>query len=94
MEKEIYSSGLVLEGGGIRALYASGVLDAFMEKEIERGDCFLLCSDGLTDMLSGEQILHILREEDSAKACAEHLVQEALDHGGYDNITVMVVKMK
>ena len=66
----------------------------FMEKEIERGDCFLLCSDGLTDMLSGEQILHILREEDSAKACAEHLVQEALDHGGYDNITVMVVKMK
>ena len=45
-------------------------------------------------MLSGEQILHILREEDSAKACAEHLVQEALDHGGYDNITVMVVKMK
>lgn len=35
MEKEIYSSGLVLEGGGIRALYASGVLDAFMEKEIE-----------------------------------------------------------
>ena len=31
----MYKSGLVLEGGGIRAIYSSGVLDAFMENDIE-----------------------------------------------------------
>lgn len=50
----------------------------------------LLCSDGLTKHVSDERIAEILRGMTSAKQACEQLVQEALDDGGSDNITVIV----
>jgi protein phosphatase len=55
------------------------------------GDRFLLCSDGLTDLVSDAQIGAILNEhQDPEKACSA-LVALALDHGGVDNVTALVV---
>ncbi|HCT91635.1 MAG TPA: serine/threonine protein phosphatase [Lachnospiraceae bacterium] len=59
--------------------------------EARPGDVCLLCSDGLTDMLEDEAIAGILEEESGAEAKARRLVQEALDAGGRDNVTVAVV---
>jgi serine/threonine protein phosphatase PrpC len=54
-------------------------------------DCVhLLCSDGLTKHVSDEQIAKRIKEMTSAKQCAEALLQDALDGGGTDNITVIV----
>lgn len=50
----------------------------------------LLCSDGLTKHVSDEQIAERLRTMTSAKQCCEALVQDALDAGGSDNITVVI----
>lgn len=61
--------------------------------ELTLGDCFLLCSDGLTDMLWDAEIAQILVEKDSPAVQAAKLVQEALDSGGRDNITVIVIKI-
>jgi protein phosphatase len=57
----------------------------------EPGDVFLLCSDGLTDMLSDDAIASVLRsfEADPATA-ANRLVDAANDAGGFDNISVIV----
>ncbi len=50
----------------------------------------LLCSDGLTKHVSDEQIAERLRTMTSAKQVCEQLLQDALDDGGTDNITIIV----
>lgn len=50
----------------------------------------LLCSDGLTNMLSDEQISEIIGENENLQQGAEALVRLANKKGGLDNITVVV----
>jgi protein phosphatase len=50
----------------------------------------LLCSDGLTKHVSDEKIAERLRTMTSARQVAEQLLQDALDAGGTDNITIIV----
>lgn len=54
------------------------------------GNAVLLCSDGLTRHVSDDRIRHHLRSMTSSRQVCEDLVQEALDGGGSDNITVIV----
>ena len=58
------------------------------------GDTYILCSDGITDMLTDNQISCILQQNDSVKNCAKAIFQAAMDSGGKDNATVIVVKVK
>jgi serine/threonine protein phosphatase PrpC len=57
------------------------------------GDLFLLCSDGLTSMISDEEIGSILRSAESLDAAADTLVRAANQSGGKDNITVVVFRV-
>ena len=59
---------------------------------LQQDDCFVLCSDGLTKMLEDEQIASILAETtgNPAHAC-DRLIQESLERGGEDNVTVIVM---
>jgi protein phosphatase len=57
------------------------------------GDVFLLCSDGLTSMISDEEIGSILRSADSLDAAADALVRAANQSGGKDNITVVLFRV-
>ncbi len=54
------------------------------------GDRYLLCSDGLVDMLTNFEITDIMLRNPDVEPCAEALVQAALDKGGRDNVTVIV----
>ena len=58
------------------------------------GDRFLLCSDGLTDMLRDEQIGVLLRSAASAKDAVESLIAAVLDQGGRDNVTIIVCEIR
>ena len=62
--------------------------------ESESGDIFLLCSDGLTDMLADADIEGILVSSDTIEKGAESLFGEAIRSGGKDNITIILVQMK
>jgi protein phosphatase len=58
------------------------------------GDIYLLCSDGLSDMVSDEDIGLALRTLGAdLKHCAQQLVQMANDNGGRDNVSIIVVKV-
>ncbi|MFL5825988.1 MAG: Stp1/IreP family PP2C-type Ser/Thr phosphatase [Thermoleophilaceae bacterium] len=57
------------------------------------GDVYLLCSDGLTGMVSEARIAEILRVRSSLQQAAETLVAEANARGGRDNITVVLFKL-
>jgi len=58
--------------------------------ELQAGDVLLLCSDGLTNLVSDEEITRVLRSAAPPVACAQ-LVAQANENGGKDNITVIVV---
>jgi protein phosphatase len=62
--------------------------------DIKPGDIFLLCSDGLTSMVSDEEMLHIIikRKKDLQKAVDE-LIKVAKRMGGKDNITAILVEV-
>lgn len=57
-------------------------------------DQYLLCSDGLTDMLEDKDISEILQKNSSTKDAAMQLVNAALEHGGKDNITVIICRIR
>ncbi|MGH8516646.1 MAG: Stp1/IreP family PP2C-type Ser/Thr phosphatase, partial [Panacagrimonas sp.] len=64
------------------------------ESPVEIGDTLLLCSDGLTDMVSDEQIGVILRRNgDDLQGAARDLVQQALQGGGKDNVSVILARV-
>jgi protein phosphatase len=58
--------------------------------EAEPGDLYLLCSDGLTDMVSDREILDVLSATDDLDGAARALVDAANECGGEDNITVVL----
>lgn len=71
------------------------VLVDVMEETIRPGDVYLLCSDGLTDMVGDEDIGATLAEYDSDPERATlKLVQTANENGGKDNISVILVKIR
>lgn len=59
--------------------------------EVERGDTYLLCSDGLYNCLSNEEIAEQLRNSDVTTG-VEGLIQRALDNGAPDNVSVIVTR--
>lgn len=61
--------------------------------KICKGDTYLLCSDGLTDMLTNFEISDILMTCEEPTECVHKLIQLALKHGGRDNITVIVCRI-
>lgn len=58
--------------------------------EILPGDQLLLCTDGLTDMVPEAEIARLLERHDAPQPTCDALVRAALDHGGKDNITVVL----
>jgi serine/threonine protein phosphatase PrpC len=54
------------------------------------GTVVLLCSDGLTKHVSDERIAERIAQMTSSKQLCEALLQDALDGGGSDNITIIV----
>ena len=76
---------------------ALGVEDAVMlelnEHRVEVGDIYLMCSDGLSDMVDDGEIAGILDSEDALDQKAVLLVAAANEHGGRDNITVLLVQV-
>ena len=76
---------------------ALGVEDAVMlelnEHNIEVGDCYLMCSDGLSDMVDDVQIASILGGPIPMEQKADSLVAAANENGGRDNISVLLVEV-
>lgn len=62
-------------------------------QEIKIGDRFLLCSDGITDMLSDGEIADMLSRDIPVAKTVEILVDRALKKGGRDNITVVLCEI-
>ena len=62
--------------------------------ELNDGDCLLLCSDGLNDMISNEKIAAVLAEDKSSAILSQELIDFALAAGGRDNVTVILAQYR
>jgi serine/threonine protein phosphatase PrpC len=60
--------------------------------EVQSGDRLLLCSDGLTEMVTNPEIVATLDAEPLPESAATTLLARANDRGGRDNITVLIVR--
>jgi PPM family protein phosphatase len=58
------------------------------------GDCYLLCSDGLSGMISDEQVAHMVRSEPDLDTAVDKLIDAANEEGGIDNISVVLARIE
>ena len=58
------------------------------------GDVILLCSDGLSSMVSGDEILSVIEGGGELSSVAEQLISAANERGGHDNITVSLIRYR
>ena len=65
-----------------------------IKDDLRKGDIYLLCSDGLTDMVDNLMLSDILSKQTNAEACAQALLKAALDGGGRDNITAIICRIQ
>lgn len=79
-----------------RALGVAAHVDVEVnDYQTEGGDIYLLCSDGLSDMLASEQMSAMLADNDTdLELLCSSLVQAANDNGGRDNISVILAKIE
>lgn len=63
----------------------------FFEIDINTEEKYLLCSDGLSNMVEDDEIRDIVSEEDDLDRIAQELVDRANYYGGSDNISVIII---
>lgn len=74
------------------ALGLAGNMQAeVVQLNIQQGDLFLLCSDGLNNCLSDEKIASIIKNEADIKKCTDRLLTQSNAAGGVDNITALLL---
>ena len=61
--------------------------------DLEEEDILLLCTDGLYNEISGDEILEILAKESNMDAACRAMVESANAAGGRDNITVVTIRI-
>ena len=81
---------VILRAVGTQPTVEVEVSDVFL---IEAGDEFLLCSDGLCDMLTDDEILETWTAAADVHQAGESLIEAAKERGGHDNITVGIVRV-
>ena len=73
----------------LKVLNGEPVDPVFEVREVDPGDRYLICSDGLSDYVPSEEIAEVLRVSDPQR-CPQQLIRLALNRGSHDNITCIV----
>ena len=71
----------------------SSVIEDVVEMDVETGDVFLLCTDGLTREVGDASIARIMETSGDVETAAQALVDAAVEAGGRDNVTALVVEV-
>lgn len=69
----------------------SRVQPDFFRIPLNEAERILLCSDGISGMIDDQTIAELMYEHDDPRDCADHLVRAALNAGGRDNATAVVI---
>lgn len=76
-----------------RAVGAFETIQAdFFEVDLNESETVLLCSDGLTNMVTDDELYRVIRETSELSEAGKKLVEEANKNGGSDNITIVMIR--
>ena len=64
----------------------------YFDTELRKGECLLMCSDGLSNMVPDQQIKEIVDMHTDLESCARELIRAANHNGGRDNIAVVLIE--
>ena len=64
----------------------------YFDTELRKGECLLMCSDGLSNMVTDQQIKEIVDMRTDLESCARELIRAANHNGGRDNIAVVLIE--
>jgi protein phosphatase len=79
----------------VRALGMKEAVQVDIKTDVPKvGDCFILCSDGLSGMINDDLIARITASERDLDRAVERLIDEANAHGGVDNISVVLARVE
>lgn len=87
--KASFSSNLVTRALGVEQAIEVDI----HERPVKPGDLYLLCSDGLTNMVNAAKIVKVLTKKQKLDVCAKRLAQLANKGGGEDNISIVLIKI-
>ncbi len=73
--------------GGMKVVMAD-----YFETRLKKSDKILMCTDGLTNMLEDSEILNMVRQKDELDIRIKALIDGANDHGGRDNIGIILIE--
>ena len=65
----------------------------FFNVDVQRGDVFIICTDGLYNEVSQEEMIEMIKEKGTMSDLVEKLIQRANENGGNDNITAITLKV-
>lgn len=71
---------------------AESVMPDFFEVELSDNGRIIMCTDGLTNMVTDAEIENVISSGDDIRVKAERLVQMANDNGGKDNISIIIIE--
>jgi serine/threonine protein phosphatase PrpC len=78
-----------------RAIGTHAEIDAEIDiAHVNTDDIYLMCTDGLSDYVESKEIASTLRKHTNPKIAATHLIAQAKENGGNDNITVVIITAK
>jgi serine/threonine protein phosphatase PrpC len=79
----------------VRALGMKEAVQVDIQTEQPRiGDCYILCSDGLSGMITDDTIAHVVQQERDLDRACERLIDLANENGGVDNISVVLARVE
>lgn len=71
-----------------------GSLDPFISKgKVNQGDAFILCSDGVTDVVDATELFKTVKDSVDAESSVQNIINKVKQKSGQDNATVIVVKV-
>ena len=77
-----------------RAIGTEAVVETdFFHLDVDRGDCLLLCSDGLSNLMDDQEMLFEIVHGVSKQHCCQHLLEIAKNRGAPDNVTCILVQI-
>lgn len=85
------SRNIVSQALGVGGQVDSSIKVGNISRKLSKGDLLLLCSDGLSSLVSNDIIKNILSEYKNNQERVDRLISEALRNGGKDNVTVIVI---
>ena len=92
--KEDHASGYHYKNIITRAIGTEAVVEPTLQIEmVQKNDIFILCSDGLSDLLTIKEIEAVINEADSLSLAATRLILLSKKRGGHDNITLILVQI-